>query len=232
MNRYARLIAGVILAMGLAGGLVIALETRVAVDRVTYLLEMLRGGGVANYTGFVLIQAGVATVGIFPASLIAIAAGATYGLWAGFLLAAAGTLLGGWIAFLLSRSMFRPWIVAMLRRQSRFARFDEALGEGNWRFVCLMRISPIMPFSLTSYALGLTRIDQSSYMLGTLASMPTLLAYVASGAFAHSSLKVATGQMDLIRCIPLGIGVIATIAISLRLRKTMIRAMGEPKLQS
>jgi uncharacterized membrane protein YdjX (TVP38/TMEM64 family) len=133
---------------------------------------------------------------------------------------------------MLSRSMFRPWIVAILNRSRRIKRLDQAVGAGNWRFVCLLRISPIMPFSLTSYALGLTRIDQKSYMLGTLASMPALLAYVATGAFAHSGFSVFTGQMSIPRLIPVGIGIIAIVAASLYLRRLLVRTMVEGELQA
>lgn len=231
MKSPLRLLLSLCLALAVGGGLLLAFESRAAVERITHLLELLRGVGFAGYFGFALAQALVATVGVLPASLMGIAAGLTYGLWTGFVLAAAGTMLGGWIAFLLSRSVFRPWIADFLQRRGRMARFDAALGEGSWRLVCLIRISPVMPFSMTSYALGMTRIDQRSYLLGTLASMPALLAYVATGAFAHSTLSVAAQGGGLVRLLPLGLGVIATVAATIHLRKLVIGALSsEPAL--
>ncbi|MET0362787.1 MAG: TVP38/TMEM64 family protein [Sphingobium sp.] len=231
MNGYARLFAGLGLGLALLVGLMAGMDMRGSIDRVAHILDLLRGGGVYSCIAFILVQAVVATVGILPASLIGVAAGLTYGLWGGFLLAAAGTLLGGWVAFMLSRSMLRPWIAALLNRSGRISRFDRAVGAGNWHFVCLMRISPIMPFSLTSYALGLTRIDQKSYMLGTLASLPALLAYVATGAFAHSGLEALTGERSILRLIPIAIGIVATVAATLYLRRLMIRTMGDADTQ-
>lgn len=226
-----RLLASLALALVLGAGLLLAFESRAAVERINHVLDLLRGSGLAGYFGFALIQALVATIGIVPASLMGIAAGLTYGLWTGFVLAAAGTMLGGWLAFLLSRSMFRPWIAAFLEKRGRMANFDRALGEGSWRLVCLIRISPVMPFSMTSYALGMTRIDQRSYMLGTLASMPALLAYVATGAFAHSTLSAAVQGDGYLRLVPLGIGVIATAVATFHLRKLVIGALStEPAL--
>lgn len=232
MNRSGRLLASIMVAVAPFAGVMIATDTRASIDRVAQILEMLRGGGVYSCLAFVLVQVMAVTVGILPASLIGVAAGLTYGLWGGFSLAATGTLLGGWIAFILSRSMFRPYIVAILNRSGRIARFDQAVGAGNWRFVCLLRVSPIMPFSLTSYALGLTRIDQKSYMLGTFASMPALLAYVATGAFAHSGFSVVMGQMNVSRLIPVSIGIIATVAACLYLRRLVLRTMAEPEPQA
>src|SRR5271166_6000545 len=40
------------------------------------------------------------------------------------------------------------------------------------RALSLLRLSPVMPFSVTSYMLGLSSIDLRSYTIGTLASLP------------------------------------------------------------
>lgn len=231
MNRPVRLAARVAVAVVPLAGVVVATDTRTSIDRIIQILDMLRGGGAYSCLAFILFQMMAVMIGVLPASLIGMAAGLTYGLWGGFSLAATGTLLGGWIAFMLSRSMFRPWVMAILNRSRRMEHLDHAVVAGNWRFVCLLRLSPIMPFSLTSYALGLTRIDQKSYMLGTLASMPALLAYVAMGAFAHSGFSVIAGHMSISRSIPLGVGIVATIAAGLYLRRLILRTVVEPELQ-
>lgn len=227
MNQIARLLVGLALAGVLAAGLFAAADTRAALDRVLVLLDWLRGAGPLSWLAFVLTQAAVATLGVLPASLLGIAAGMAYGLWGGFALAALGTLLGGWIAFRLSRSLFRPWIAGVVGRHASTDRFDRALSAGNWRFVCLMRISPIMPFSITSYALGLTRIDERSYLLGTLASIPALFVYVAAGAFAKAGLKAAIGEMNLAHVVLLGVGVAATLGMTLYLRRALAGALRE-----
>lgn len=220
-----RLLASLALALVLGAGLLLAFESRSAIDRITHLLDVLRGSGLTGYFAFALAQGLVACIGIVPASLMGVAAGLAYGLWLGFVLAAVGTMLGGWIAFRLSRSIFRPWIAAFLERRGRVARFDAALGEGNWRLVCLIRISPVMPFSMTSYALGMTRIDQRSYMLGTLASLPALLTYVAGGAFAHSTIDNAAAGMNTARTVLLGLGLVATVAATVYLRKLAVSTL-------
>jgi uncharacterized membrane protein YdjX (TVP38/TMEM64 family) len=58
------------------------------------------------------------------------------------------------------------------------------LAQDGWRLVCVLRVSPVMPFAMTSYALGLTGISQRAYLLGTLAALPALLGYVTVGALA------------------------------------------------
>ena len=61
---------------------------------------------------------------------------------------------------------------------------EQALARDGWKLVCLIRISPVMPFAVTSYALGLSSVRFRAYVLGTLASLPPLLAYVLAGRLA------------------------------------------------
>lgn len=227
MRRIPLLLTGAMLAIALLAGFFAATDTRATFERMTRLLDWLHGSGPASWAGFILVQAAVATVGVLPASLLGVAAGMTYGVWGGFLVAAAGSLLGAWMAFGLSRSFFRPWITSIVERSGRLMRFDDAIGADDWRFVCLVRISPLMPFSLTSYALGLTRIGYRAYLTGTLASLPALLVYVAIGAFTRSGLAAATGEMNQVHGIFLGLGMIAIIVTSLYLRRMMIRVLAD-----
>ncbi len=159
------------------------------------LSDRARDAGPLGWVAFALAQTVVAVVGVLPASLIGIASGAVYGVWLGFALSCAGTLCGGWIAFALARSLLRPWVARHIasRAGGRVAELDAAIGQDGWRLVCLLRVSPVMPFALTSYALGLTHISARDYVLGTFAALPALLGYVAAGAMAGGGLRLATG---------------------------------------
>ncbi|MDI2090133.1 TVP38/TMEM64 family protein [Commensalibacter oyaizuii] len=133
-----------------------------------------------------IIQIIISLCGILPASTAAFGSGLLYGIWKGFLLSASATLIGAIISFLLSRSIFRPLIEKFLRRSSRMQKLDHLLHIDGWKLVCLLRISPIMPFAVTSYALGLTSISFRSYLIGTLASLPALFGYVLMGHIANT----------------------------------------------
>ncbi len=190
-------VVGLLVALMLVAGLVIS---RFGIGNASAWTEVAvnwaRSAGPAGWAAFVAGQMLVAMVGIVPASLLGIAAGAVYGLFGGFVLAAAGTMLGGWLAFLLARSLLRPFVQRLLARrspESRLARLDAEVARDGWRFVCLLRISPVMPFAVTSYALGLTEIAPADYLAGTLASLPALFGYVAVGALARYSVATAAG---------------------------------------
>lgn len=189
-----------------------------------HLLAILQASGPRGWLAFAMAQAVIAALGIVPASLLGIGAGLAYGIGLGFLLSAAGTLLGGWAAFQFSRSLLRPWIARFLARRLRGAMLDDAIARDGWKFVCLMRISPIMPFAATSYALGLTRIRQGAYLLGTLASLPALLGYVVLGALAHEGLSATLRRAAPLRWVLLAVGVVATVIITLRIRRMLAAA--------
>lgn len=177
----------------------------------------------SHWLAFCAGQVLVAICAVLPASLMAVAAGAAYGTVDGFLISAACTMLGGWIGFLLSRSMLRPWIARWIGKYGASARFDDAIAQEGWRFVCLLRISPLMPFAATSYGLGLTRIGQRAYLLGTLASLPALAGYVAIGAFGREGVTLGLAQAGPVQWIVPVLGVVAILVAAARVKRLINR---------
>jgi uncharacterized membrane protein YdjX (TVP38/TMEM64 family) len=179
--------------------------------------------GKAGWLMAALFQTLIALCGILPASIGAVTAGLMYGTPLGFLICAPATLVGAITAFLLSRSLFRASISRILQRRPRLMLLDEAVARDGWRLVCLLRISPIMPFAVTSYALGLTSLKLLPYLIGTLASLPALFLYVVMGDLTRAGLaSVSTGKAAPLHWALLLIAVSATLLLALRLRN-MVR---------
>ena len=186
-------------------------------------LDRLRHWGWLGWLIFALLQMLVALIGFLPASLLGLAAGAVYGIALGFGLSALGVLLGAAIAFMLARSALRPAIAQRLAKGGHLARLDDAVGKDGWRLVLLLRISPVMPFSLTSYALGLSAIRPRDYALGTLAALPALLLYVAIGTLGASGLAALHGHAPLHLAL-IGIAIMATALLTWRLGRLVTRS--------
>ncbi|GAC1484515.1 MAG: hypothetical protein NVS2B11_10190 [Acetobacteraceae bacterium] len=94
---YLRVAAGLLLGALMVGGVVLARSNWTDATALAELVTRLaREAGPAGWVAFALAQAVVAMIGVIPASLLGIAAGAVYGLPVGFGLAAIGTLVGGW----------------------------------------------------------------------------------------------------------------------------------------
>jgi uncharacterized membrane protein YdjX (TVP38/TMEM64 family) len=215
-------LAAVSLGLSIAAGP--ALAAKILAGTTT-----LRQAGIAGLALFTLLCFLFALAGIVPGALLGLAAGAIFGISAGFTAAAAGILAGAGIAFALSRSYLRPLIATMLGRYGALARLDQAVRSDGWRLVALLRVSPVMPFSLTSYALGLSGIGLRDYLLGTLASLPALLGYVVLGALGGYGARLPGGADHGIHLALLALGAAATLALTIHLSRLLARALKPPR---
>jgi uncharacterized membrane protein YdjX (TVP38/TMEM64 family) len=186
------------------------------------IIAIARGLGGIGLVGFALLQAFIALSGVLPASLLGIAAGAIYGLPVGFLLAAVSTMVGAVLAFLLSRSAFRPAIERLCARKPRLRSLDTRIAKDGRKLVCLLRLSPVMPFAPTSYLLGLSSIGLRDYLIGTLASLPALLGFVFLGTLADKGLSAARSGAGPWGWVVIGVGAAATLALTAYLGRIAI----------
>ncbi len=206
--------------LSILAGLAILLCTGASLAARPYigslLADMTHRLPAASFTNGLMFTAAVlvlSLIGIVPGALLGVAGGAIFGTVMGTLYSGAGILLGAFSAFLICRSALRPRITAWLRHHGWLERMDKALTTDGWRMVALLRVSPIMPFSITSYALSLSGISQRDYMLGTLAAIPPLLGYVALGALGGMSFEHQKGPAQSIHFALTGFGVAATFIL-------------------
>ena len=122
------------------------------------------------------------------------------------------------LAFLAARYLLRDKIRSLLIRRPKYRKLDRAVAEDGWQVVVLMRLSPIVPFNLQNYALGVTAIPFLQYLTATLIGItPGIAIYVYFGIFGKG-LGDGPSAFDWVL---FGLGVLATIALAiLVLRKT------------
>jgi uncharacterized membrane protein YdjX (TVP38/TMEM64 family) len=131
----------------------------------------------------------------FPASFLTFAAGAVYGFWLGTLLVLIGNGLGSLLCLLLTRYLFRRWATRYFKKWQRVNRVIDAVQHDGWKIVFLTRLSPMMPFSLINYALGLTRLSAWRFLLATeIGSIPAIAVYVYMGTLMGNLAKVRTNM--------------------------------------
>jgi uncharacterized membrane protein YdjX (TVP38/TMEM64 family) len=169
--------------------------------------EWVDGLGPWGPAAFVLGYA-LAVVCFVPASLLTLAAGAIFGLAEGTLLVFVAAVLGSTAAFLLSRSVARDAIARRVEGDRRFAAIDRAIEREGRRIVILLRLSPVFPFVLLNYALGLTRVRLADYLVASIGMLPGTLLYVYSGKVAGDLATLAGGA-----AVPRGAGYYAVIGL-------------------
>jgi len=194
-------------------------------DRIEHFLDSTSKAGTSGFILVIALLVLIAFTGFLPASLIGVVSGSIYGLLDGFLVSTFATLLGAWVSFLVSRSLFQETFERLFIRRARLRHIGDEVVKGGWRFVCLLRMSPIMPFALTSYALGLSTITARDYMLGTVASLPALFGYVCIGWFARQSMNSKSVDVGYLQWIILGVGVAATIFLTVYVKRVISRAV-------
>ncbi len=172
----------------------------------------------------------IAVVAFVPASLLTLAAGAIFGISAGTAYVFVAATLGAAIAFLVSRYFARDSIERRIESDPRFAAMDRAVGEQGLRIVALLRLSPVFPFTLLNYALGLTRVGFVDYNIASLGMLPGTLAYVYLGKVAGEvaslagGAEIARGPVDYAIW---GVGLVATFAVTLIVGRIARRALSQ-----
>ncbi|CTQ33023.1 TVP38/TMEM64 family protein [Jannaschia rubra] len=168
----------------------------------------LGGLGAAGWVAFIVIYA-VATLCLVPGSLLTIAGGLAFGLWA-FPLVLVGATLGAGISFLAGRYLVRDRVADRIDRNDRLRAIDGAIADDGWKVVGLLRLSPAIPFSLQNWALGATRVAFWPYLLATFFGiMPGTLLYVWI-----ASLGAGGGDGGPLRWVFFAVGIAATLAVT------------------
>lgn len=172
----------------------------------------------------------VATIALVPASFLTVASGALFGLVWGTVYAFVGATLGATGAFLTSRYLVRERVERRMQGNRRFRRIDRAIQRQGRKVVFLLRLSPIFPFGLLNYALGLTRVRTVDYVLASVGMLPGTLLYVYPGVLV-GEVAALSGQGVRPRgpayYAVLALGLLATVAVVVLVTRIARRALAE-----
>jgi len=232
---------GKLITYAVAGAAVLALLLlggRRAGQYIPQFAAWVEGLGVWGPLVFILGYA-VATVAFIPGSLLTLAAGAIFGLVKGTLYTLCGATLGASGSFLVARYVARRAIERKTAGNAKFAAIDKAVGQEGFKIVALLRLSPIFPFNLLNYGLGLTRVRFLHYLLASIAMLPGTLLYVYYGKAAGSLAAVAGGaktEKGAAYWVTLGIGLLATVVVTTFITrlagKALRQQIGEPEKET
>lgn len=202
--------------IGLAVLAALILGGRKAGQYIPQFAAWVEGLGLWGPIVFILGYA-VATVAFIPGSLLTLAAGAIFGLVRGTVYTFLGATLGASAAFLVARYVARSAIERKIAGNPKFAAIDRAVGQEGFKIVALLRLSPVFPFNLLNYSLGLTKVRFLDYFLASIAMLPGTLLYVYYGTAAGSLAAVAGGAKTAkgtAYWVTLGIGLAATVIVT------------------
>jgi uncharacterized membrane protein YdjX (TVP38/TMEM64 family) len=190
-------------------------------------VEDARALGPAAPAAFVLMFV-VGVVALIPASPLTIVGGAVFGFWRGLLYALVGATLGSTAAFLLGRFVARRLVARRLARMPRYAAIERAVSARGGRIMFLLRLSPVAPFNFLNYALGVTTVSITDFMVASLGMVPGTIVYAYFGKVTGEALVLA-GQAELPHdtsyYAALLAGLAATVAATTVVTRTARRAL-------
>lgn len=197
---------------------------------ISEMVAALRGWveelGVWGPVAFAVVYV-VATVLMLPASLLTIAAGTIFGLALGTAVVSVGATTGAACAFLIGRYLLRDRVARMMASRPKLKAVDDAIDEGGWKIVALLRLSPAIPFNLQNYLYGLTPVG---FWPCTLASWVAML----PGTFLYVYIGYTAGQVvgggrerSIWEWLALAVGLLATVAVTVYVTRLAKRKLDE-----
>jgi uncharacterized membrane protein YdjX (TVP38/TMEM64 family) len=224
-----------------AGRIVIGLiviAALLALGRVAggYLPQFARWVDSLGFWGPVVFVFGYATaaVAFVPGSLLTLAAGAIFGIGKGIILVFIAAVLGSSAAFLIARYVARAAIERRLASNPKFAAIDRAVGVQGRKIVFLLRLSPVFPFNLLNYGLGLTNVRFVDYVLASAGMIPGTILFVYYGKLAGDVAALAGGAAVekgtgyyAVLILGLVATIVATAIVTRTARKALREATGE-----
>ena len=226
MRRDAKTVAGVVAGLAILAALVRYVPVA---EWIVALAGQLRGMGAAGVVLFIGIYI-AAVVTLVPGSLLTLAAGFAYGPIGGLLVASPASVLAATAAFLMGRTALRDWVRRQIQRSPRAQALDRVIGKNSFKLILLLRLSPVIPFNLLNYALGLSDATLGRYVVASFVGMlPATWLYVYLGSLATTAAGLATtgsagGSLRLALTVA---GLVATLLVIVVATRAARRALDE-----
>jgi len=175
-----------------------------------------------------------AAVTMAPAFVLSVAAGALFGVWKGSLLVFISATLGAAASYGVARALAGTRVVAWIMRDRRVSVVRRAVAhEGVW-VQFLLRLSPIVPYVLLNYALGLSRVRVRDFLVACFGMIPTIVMYAYYGRVVGDVAKIAAGiapPRGREYYVLLVVGLIATVVATMAITRAARRAIEQQRLR-
>ena len=141
---------------------------------------------------FVLVYI-LAAVTMAPAFFVTVAGGAVFGVWKGSVLVFIGASLGASAVYALAAPLGRSRWMQRVTRDERVAAVRHAVVGGGIRIMFLLRLSPLVPYSVLNYALALSGVRYVDFVVALLGMIPAIVLYTYYGKIVGDVAALAAG---------------------------------------
>jgi len=180
---------------------------------------------------FALLYVGCA-ITLAPAFLLSVAAGAIFGVWRGSALVFISATLGASAVYAMAQRLAETRLFSWVVRDRRVAAVRQAIaGEGAW-VQFLLRLSPLVPYALLNYALGLGRVPFRDFLVACVGMIPTIVMYAYYGKVVGDVARLAAGvapPRGREYYFVLALGLLATVVATMAIARAARRAIEEQR---
>jgi uncharacterized membrane protein YdjX (TVP38/TMEM64 family) len=157
-----------------------------------------------------------------------------FGLGPGVLLGTVSSFCGAYagatVSFLLGRYLFRDWAKSLTKKYTYFEALDICMVDKGLYIMALLRLSPLVPFTINNYLAGVTSISLWTNAIALLCILPGTVLYVFLGASAGTLYDSASNTYFTIAVLVVGVIMgIATIWLTSYYTKRALNQVIEAK---
>ncbi|XP_041001011.1 TVP38/TMEM64 family membrane protein slr0305 [Juglans microcarpa x Juglans regia] len=174
------------------------------------------------------------TVLAVPASVLTLGGGYLFGLPVGFVADSIGATVGAGAAFLLGRTIGKSFVVSKLKDYPQFQSVAIAIRRSGFKIVLLLRLVPLLPFSMLNYLLSVTPVPIGEYLLASwLGMMPITLTLVYVGTTLKDLSDVTHGWSEFSKTrwafiiLGLAVSVVLIICVTKVAKAALEKALAE-----
>lgn len=185
-------------------------------DIAAHLDELVRSYG--PWGPVILVAAYVAaTIVLIPSTALTLAAGYLFGPGYGTALVSLAGTIGASLAFLIVRYLAQPYAKAKLQDYPKLESIEKQVSAEGVKLVLLLRLAPLVPFTVLNYALGVTDIAFLPYISATwIGKLPGVFSSVYVGSTGRSIDAATTtgGGINKVSFALNAVGVVASILVT------------------
>lgn len=166
------------------------------------IMKSVEGLGFAGYLLFVAAWVLLASA-CFPVSVFGVSAGALFGLLPGVLIIFSASMIAAGFMFALARGVLRQPVARFVASRPKLVAIDRMVGKKALRLNFLTRLSPLN-FGLACYTLAAGRSSLRDYLIGNLATLPSMFFQVWLGTLVVTASEGTGGDGETRRNLLLG----------------------------
>ena len=171
----------------------------------------------------------VGTSIFIPESILAIAAGAIFGLWMGLVWVVIAGTITAIMCFWVGRKLLRGRVEGLLGQHPKIKAIDRAASTAGFRLMVLLRLSPLN-YTLLNYLLAVSRAKFKPYVLACFGMFPGNFSTVYVGFAARHAADLAADVKSDGGKLPPGDGWVHEVTLFLGLAAAIIATIVVAKI--